>query len=49
VHVFEDRRLDVTSALDVDVEEQIRDVGLALSRSKGEAPGRPSFFLAPGS
>jgi hypothetical protein len=49
VHVFEDRRLDVTSALDIDVEEQIRDIGLALSGSKGQAPGRPTFFLAPGS
>jgi hypothetical protein len=32
VHVFEDRRLEVTSALDVDVDEQIRHVALALKR-----------------
>ena len=30
VHVFEDRRLDVTSALEIDVDEAIRQVGLAL-------------------
>jgi hypothetical protein len=30
VHVFEDRRLEVAAALDIDVDEQIRDVELAL-------------------
>jgi hypothetical protein len=32
VHVFEDRRLEVTSALDIDVGEQIREVALALNQ-----------------
>ncbi|HEX7970131.1 MAG TPA: hypothetical protein VF502_18040, partial [Stellaceae bacterium] len=30
VHVFEDRRLEITSALDIDIEDQIRRVTLAL-------------------
>ncbi len=30
VHVFEDRRLEVTSALDVDVDDETRRVALAL-------------------
>jgi hypothetical protein len=30
VHVFEDRRLEITSAVDIDVEEQIRRVAQAL-------------------
>jgi hypothetical protein len=32
VHVFEDRRLDVTSAIDIDVDEQIRGVAQALKQ-----------------
>jgi hypothetical protein len=32
VHVFEDRRLEVVSALDIDVDEQIRQVALALKQ-----------------
>ncbi len=33
VHVFEDRRLEVTSSLDIDLEEQVRQVDAALSRA----------------
>lgn len=32
VHVFEDRRLEVTSAVDIDVDDQIRRVALALEQ-----------------
>lgn len=32
VHVFEDRRLEVPSALDIDVDEQVRQVRLALKQ-----------------
>jgi hypothetical protein len=48
VHVFEDRRLEVTSALDIDVEEQIRHVALVLSGARSQAPGARKFGL-PGS
>jgi hypothetical protein len=30
VHVLEDRRLEITSALDIDVEDELRRVDLAL-------------------
>jgi hypothetical protein len=33
VHVFEDRRLEVTSAVDIDVDDQIRRVALALEQA----------------
>ena len=33
VHVFEDRRLEVTSSLDIDLEEQVRRVDAALGRA----------------
>ncbi len=32
VHVFEDRRLEVTSSIDIDVDEQVRRVALALKQ-----------------
>ncbi len=32
VHVFEDRRLEVTSAVDIDIDDQIRRVALALKQ-----------------
>ena len=31
MHVFDDRRLEVTSALDIDLEAQLRDIGAALA------------------
>jgi hypothetical protein len=33
VHVFEDRRLEVTSASDIDIEDQVRHVEEALRRA----------------
>jgi uncharacterized protein DUF6969 len=35
VHVFEDRRLEITSILDIDVDDQLRCVELALRRTAG--------------
>src|SRR5579883_116142 len=32
VHVFEDQRLEITSSIDIDVEEQIRRIALALKQ-----------------
>jgi hypothetical protein len=32
IHVFEDPRLEVTSSLDIDVDEQVRRVALALKQ-----------------
>jgi hypothetical protein len=33
IHVFEDRRLEVTSMLDIDIDEQIRAIAMALRRA----------------
>jgi hypothetical protein len=33
IHVFEDRRLEVTSVIDIDIDEQIREIALALRRA----------------